>query len=172
MVSEFIWGLNQEFLQRGCSMGSFPPTRSKHLTLEAWNATFLPLAQNPSLVKELYSIIYWYYLIQDTSSSKALVFINLQDAVGWLCLKIQSIPKQVPLTLEVSMWWWWVRLWPQIVLLGFSTVFCWVLPAEVNFKDFLLMYQLHFSIQIGHMLQAPGSSSTRTGEQIHESEVW
>lgn len=31
-------------------------------------------------------------------------------------------------------------------LLGFSTIFCRVLPAKVNFKDFLLMYLLHFSI--------------------------
>ena len=111
---------------------------------------FLPLAQNPSLGRGLSSIIY--YLIQNTSSNKALVFVNLQVVIGWLYLKIESTPKWVPLTLEVSMW-WLVRLWPQIFLLSFSTVFCWVLPAEVNCKDyFLLMYWLHFSMYIGHML--------------------
>lgn len=43
---------------------------------------FLLLTQDLSLGRQLYFIIYGHYLVQDTSSGIALVFIHLQDAIS------------------------------------------------------------------------------------------
>lgn len=56
---------------------------------------FLPLAQSLSLEKR----VVFCYLIQKTNSSKVLVFFPSAGCnIGWLCLKIQSTPNQVPPT--------------------------------------------------------------------------